>query len=362
LQRKKDQQRRVAEKEDNRNNEMTTPTDKKDELGTYAYGTHDQVARFTSVTKGIAALAGTTYKQGKEMYTLIMDNKEAVYPEPTAPTDTDRPAMEKYKMLLGRWMDDENDYKRDKAKVFRVIMTQSTTAMKNKIESLPEYKQMEDDDDVAALLQKMKELVYSTDKGQYEYWTMQATMRKLTNLKQEDKETLTDFYKRFLNQLEATETVWGKMTPEIMNTENETNQNAARERYLACVFLAGVHKERYMHVIDDLNNDFLLGKVTYPNDTSAMLTLLSNRRGKGGTSKQEQALRDGVSEGTSFHQEQNDKQNEYPKIKCFNCNSKGHYASDCGKKKKKKKQNEEEAFFQNESESDSDDEGEGWSG
>jgi hypothetical protein len=53
--------------------------------------------------------------------------------------------------------------------------------MKNKIESMAEYEQIETKDDVIALLSKMKELVYSTDKTQHEFWTMQAAMRKLIN-------------------------------------------------------------------------------------------------------------------------------------------------------------------------------------
>jgi hypothetical protein len=364
----KTEQKETTKKESrqgNRNNEMTSPTDKKDEMGTFSYGTHDQVTRFTSAKKDIASHVGTTYKQGKEMWNLLIDNEEAVFPEPVTPSETDKAAMEKYKMLLRGWIDDQKDYRRDKARVFRIIMTQSTAAMKNKIESLPEYKKMEKDDDVSALLAKMKQLVYSTDKAQYEYWTMQATMKKLTNLKQQDKETLTDFYKRFLNQLEVTEAVWGKMTPETMHSKAETAQKDAREKYLACVFLAGVDRERNTTVIDDLNNDFLVGKVTYPSDTSAMLTLLSNRRGNGGTSKQEQALRDGVSEGESFQQARDNDQNEHPDIKCYNCNKKGHYADDCQepkkkpKPKKKKKKKSEDVFAQEESEDEN--ESEGWS-
>ena len=185
---------------------------------------------------------------------------------------------------------------------------------------------------------------------------MQATMRKLTNLRQARKETLTDFYKRFINQLESTEAVWGKMTPEIMNSKTDTEQNEARDKYLACVFLAGVDRERHMNVIDDLNNDFLLGKVTYPSDASAMLTLLTNRRGNGGTSREEQALRDGVTEGVAFHQDKkddDDDQNEFPDIKYYNCDQKGHYASDCKKKRRKKKK--ETSLAQDETESEDED-------
>jgi hypothetical protein len=50
-------------------------------LSTYSYGTHDQGARFTNATKY---------------------------------NEKDRAAMEKYKMLLRIWIDDEKDHRRDR--------------------------------------------------------------------------------------------------------------------------------------------------------------------------------------------------------------------------------------------------------
>ena len=318
---------------------MATPKDSGDDHtgieglrgSLYSYGTHDQVAKFMKTTEAIAEYTGTTYKHGKEMWTLIQDKQEPTFTEPSPPADdkVSRAGMEKYKMLLRMYIDEEKEYKRDKAKVFRVIMSQCMPAMKHKVESLPGYKQLEKDDDVIQLLNEMKELVYSTDKAQYTYWTMQATLRRFINLKQDDKESLTDFHKRFLAQQEVTESVWGKMIPSIMSDKKPKEQAIAREKYLACLFLAGVTKSRFKDVVDDLNNDFVLGKVTYPADTSAMLTLLSNRRG--GSNLIADALRDGMeSEGTAFAQEKGKSRTEkLATIKCFVCGKMGHYANNC---------------------------------
>ena len=116
---------------------MASPTEEDSGIerlrgSTYSYGTHDQVARFTKTTKDIAEYTSTTFKYGKEMWTLIQDKAETVF---TEPTEVEKAAtwsqMEKYKMLLRMWIDNEKAYKRDKAKVFRIIMSQCLPAMKN---------------------------------------------------------------------------------------------------------------------------------------------------------------------------------------------------------------------------------------
>ena len=46
----------------------------------------------------------------------------------------------------------------------------------------------------------------------------------------------------------------------------------ARDRFLACIFLAGVDRERYRDTIDELNNDFMGHGKEYPQDVQSMLT------------------------------------------------------------------------------------------
>ncbi len=292
----------------------------------YQYGTQTQAERYLKTTKAIAEYVGKEH--GKEMWKLINDKEETEFEEPAEPKeDASKASMEKYKMLLKMNIEDEKRYKRQKAKVFRIIMGQCQSAMRNKVESLPEYSDLEKEDDVIGLLTKMEELAYSTDNVQYEYWTMQASVKRLVTMTQDPKESLMSFSKRFLAQQEMTESVWGKLIPNKLKGQATDLQEKARDKYLACVFLAAVDRHRYKKAVDELNNSFLLGTVDYPEDVPGMLTLLSNRRGGGGTTKEAEALKDGFT-ATSFAQ-QRKKGPRQRTIYCYRCGKKGHISRDC---------------------------------
>ncbi|KAL7560198.1 hypothetical protein ACA910_003282 [Epithemia clementina (nom. ined.)] len=111
-----------------------------------------------------------------------------------------------------------------------------------------------------------------------------------------------------------------------MKGKAKDEQEKARSKYLACVFLAGVDRARYKSAVDDLNNDFLLGTVHYPDDVTGMMTLLSNCRGDEGGQHIDD-LRDGTITEISFAQKANMR-----KIKCYNCGKPGRVASQCQEK------------------------------
>lgn len=294
----------------------------------YVYGVPGQKEKFINTTRAIADYVGTVY--GKEMWKLVQEKEETEHDEPDDPgEDATKGEIERYKMLLKMSLDDERLYLQNKSKVFRIIVGQCVSVLRNKIESLDGYAVLVEEDDVVGLLVKLRELIYSTENVQYEYWTMQASLKNLLNMSQQGKESLAGYSKRFMAQLEVTEEVWGPLRPETNTGDSEESRN----KFLACVFLAGVDRTKYKEVLDDLSNDYVLGTVSYPEDVAGMMTLLSNRRGGGASDKRLDAIRDGAPE-VSFSQ--------YT-VTCYKCGKTGHTRKNCKSKKKREEESESEA-------------------
>jgi Zinc knuckle len=106
--------------------------------------------------------------------------------------------------------------------------------------------------------------------------------------------------------------------------------------------MGGLDRGRYRQVIDQLNNDYLLGNTNYPESPGAMLSLLSNRRdsGAGGRTKQVEDYMDGMEVGamaTSFNQTDagNDmsetSSRQMRRVICYACGGQGHIARECPK-------------------------------
>ena len=56
---------------------------------------------------------------------------------------------------------------------------------------------------------------------------------------------------------------------------SESEIHAARNRFVACLFLAGVDRKRYKDAVDEMNNDFLRHGKEYPSTVQAMVVWLT---------------------------------------------------------------------------------------
>ena len=246
----------------------------------FSYGTPGQTDIHTKTLKVVENYFGK--RHSCEIADLVTTGVEAVFEDPVRPAD-DAPKgdWEIYKMELSFKRTQKEAYRQDKAKAFLIIMGQCSIAMTNKLESLAEYADLKKNKDVAGLLRTIKELVYSTDKSQYEFMAMQAKMRNIHNIRMKEGENLPNYLKRFLEQQQATEALWGELIPMKLKGKATAVQDKGKNQYLACLFLAGVDRARFKQTLDDLHNDFQLGKVSYPEDVPSMMNYLSNRRGAG---------------------------------------------------------------------------------
>ena len=288
----------------------------------FMIGVPGQEQKFITTRRAIAAYVGREFR--KEFYTLVEEGTEPTFDRPKPPTDSNLQA--EYQMELKLVMGDERSFKRDKGRVFLVILEQCAVPLRNKLERLSEYKTLNNTNDVVGLMGKIQGLAYSTEGAQHPYWKLQASVRKLVAMEQYSGESLASYGRRFEEQQEQLEQLWGPLTPSNMKGKKTEEQEAARNKFLACLFLGGCDRGRFEKTIDDLNNDFVAEKDSYPKDVESMQQLLENRRGGGGRNKQADALMDGL-RATSFVQ-----QDFHRNKKCFHCGKKGHIARDCPEK------------------------------
>ena len=156
------------------------------------------------------------------------------------------------------------------------------------------FEDLQKGNEVAGLMKLLKSVAYSTVTTQHKFWLMQALLSKLINIAQYENETIPSFGKRFTAQLEATEEVFGRIVPPKYQAKTKVKQDAARDQLLACMFLSSAERHKFKHIIDDLNNDFLRGKDSFPTDVASMSLMMENYRGGKHKDKKLDAFHDGM--------------------------------------------------------------------
>lgn len=125
-------------------------------------------------------------------------------------------------------------------------------------------------------------------------------------------------------------------------TERSTDQRKAlaRDRTLAIALIRGSDRTRYGTLIDDLSNQYAMGKDDYPSDiTSAYSLLVNYRTPTNARSRQTEAPASNQTAGRSpeasamaFTQRGAVAGTNgviHDGITCYNCQGMGHYAGDC---------------------------------
>jgi len=294
----------------------------------FAFGRPDQVPICLQSVKKLADCAGA--KMNNNMCKLVKKKVETTFAKPKAPgKDPAKHVVDEHRELMKRKLDKEDECNENKAKLFGIIMTQCSPEMKDKLEAQStELDKLEDDNDVIGLSDVIKELVCIAGGVRNKFVIMQSLNRALHGRgnTQRPNENLNECGKRFLQQVEVVEAVWGKLVPPCHENDSEKEKESAPNQHLASLFLGGTDQARCKAAVDGSNDNCVLGKDVHPADAPAAIMVLTNRRGHGRScQRQVEDLSDGLSV-VSFAQQPGRRRG---KTKCFRCNQEGHVTKDC---------------------------------
>jgi hypothetical protein len=149
--------------------------------------------------------------------------------------------------------------------------------------------------------------------------TICQTVRRVLTMRQQDNEPLAEYYKRFISCVDVAESQWGTLVPTAAAT-NGKNNKTSRDKFITCLFLAGVDTKKYGRLKTELNNAYVAGQNNYPKTDESAVTMLSHYMNDKGVHVTDEDK--GQTTLTSFMQ-------KHKNVTCYKCGKKGHYANKC---------------------------------
>jgi hypothetical protein len=102
---------------------------------------------------------------------------------------------------------------------------------------------------------------------------------------------------------------------------NETYERTSREKFMTCIFLAGVDTKKYERVKTESNNAYVAGQNNYPKTVESAMTMLSHYMNDKGVHVTDADKGQTDQKRSSMQKQKN--------VTCYKCGKKGHYANKC---------------------------------
>ena len=134
----------------------------------------------------------------------------------------------------------------------------------------------------------------------------------------------------------------------ITNAQRDTITKKAKDRYLAMCFILGADRTRYGRLIENMENSFLQGQDTYPKTVNNAYNLIANwKQDPRNLMRAIGSINDGITFTTTTEANddattlttsssigkgdkgKNKGKQSKSHIKCFKCNTMGHYSNEC---------------------------------
>ena len=253
---------------------------------------------------------------------------------------------------------DDNEYRKKKIdledglrQAYSIIFDEyCTKIMQDRIQEHPEFKTKIKGNPIE-LLSAIKVLVYAPRRAQFPLLEWMYSMKRLLLLRQEQDESLSDFYRRFSQEYDTFKALFGTKVfdeaTEKLGTyvaakttvEKDEIKKESFDAFMSMVMLHGSDKDKYGSLIQTMTTNYSLEKDNYPKTKEKALDALSNhkfdqryydkknRETKPKDFERKKSEDDGGSK-KSFAQKPKDH------MTCYCCGKKGHAAPECPMKEK----------------------------
>ena len=230
----------------------------------YSIGTMDGAKAnvYTSITKQFAVQIGQKY--GLAMKKLVDRGVETECVQPPYPKGGDDEAVARWRIEEKLMQDKKQECNDKKEKVFSSILGKCDDTVITRLESMKECEAAEEDGDVAALMGLIKKLAVGASDRIYPGMQAANAWKTLGRMHQHEDESLLKCYRRFMAAVEHVEEACGQIESGVL-AQSETirgDTEKARNRFLACVFIAGSNKSKFEGCRRKLADDHASDQVT----------------------------------------------------------------------------------------------------
>ena len=275
---------------------------------------------YMATTKALAEHLGREF--GKPMKQLVDLRKETIYVEPKLPENPTKMEEARWGKLYDQYLRKQEKYDNNKSRVFNIILLLCEKPMKSQLEMNPKFEKLEDDSDVAGLMELIKNISYEASDLKDPSMQAASVWRTLAAIQQYDREHLVDYYNRFKAALDMADRAYGTIMPDALAKQDgeyltKTDEVELREKnkFLAALFIGGADKGMFGDMLDTLERDFSLKAKKYPasvDEALQVLTVHSDTKAK----RKKKAPGD-----SSFAQTRQNK--------CWRCKQVGHTKANC---------------------------------
>ena len=344
-------------------------------LGNHVFvvGSSLQADAFTGTKKAIVEYAGrvlTHYPQ--DITSMMNSNTETRFLDPPYPAEEvvtkynregktfqvrEVPAsqLKIWEKKVDRIIQRKEHYESNKHRVFNIIMGQCTPSVRAKVESNADFTTYRDRSDVLELLNLIKNIAFKGESKRSPKVSSVMALRSLLNLKQQEDEHISDFYKRWNNQFDVVSGIYGSLESTVASArvendgtltdrEKAAKKSSETESLKGVMFLLATDRKKYGRLIDDLANTYAGTKTdpypvsvadalerldSFQNPDRFMERKLNKSRNNSTNNGNSSSTR---SSGVAFSQGNTGKGGGGKKGPvCWHCNEPGHVKSKCPK-------------------------------